>query len=159
MADAATSIRGTPDGVVMGDGYQTLITPASNLTISFWEKGVTPPGMDGGDAVDTTTMHNTAYRTFYPRNLKTLTDAGATVAYDAAVYDDIIALINVRTDWTVNFSSGDTLDWYGYLKSFEPGEITEGAQPEATIVIVSTNVDDADETENGPNFKTSAGTD
>ncbi len=40
----------------LDDGYQTLIEFAENPAIKLWEKSVTPPGIDGGDAIDTTTM-------------------------------------------------------------------------------------------------------
>lgn len=133
--------RSTPVGDPIGDGFSTKITIGSDADISFWEKTVTPPGVDGGDAVETTTMHNTTWRTMRARQLKTLTEVSATVAYDAAVYDQIVLQVNNETTITVAFPNGDTLAFYGYLRSFIPGEISEGSQPEAEIVIQPTQWD------------------
>lgn len=142
--------RATPTGNPMGDGYSTKITIAADTDIDFWEKTVTPPGLDGGDPVDTTTMYNLRYRTLRARNLQTVTEVSATVAYDAAVYSQIQAVINVETTITITFPAGDTVAFYGYLRSFIPGEIAEGAQPEATITIQPTNWDSAGGTTGEP---------
>lgn len=151
--------RQTPVGVKMKDGYQSLIAFAADPDISFWEKSVTPPGMDGGDPVDNTTMHNTTMRTMSPRSLKTATPSQVTVAYDPVVYDQIISLINVEGLVTIHFPNGDTLDFYGFLKSFQPGELVEGQQPEATIEVVPTNVNPSTGAEVTPNYITAVGTD
>jgi len=146
-----TTSRGTPVGTKLGDGYQCLIAFAQDADVSLWEKAVTPPGIDGGDAVETSTMHNTTYRTKAARQLKELTDASFTAAYDPAVYDQIVALINVEGWITIHFPDGSTLDFMGYLKSFAPGEIVEGSQPEAECEIVCTN-ENSTGAETGPTY-------
>jgi len=158
MAAPATTTRATPGGIKLDDGYQTLIAFARDTDVSFWEKTVQPPGLDGGDAIDTTTMHNSAYRTFSPRALITLTEAPLVVAYDPNVYNNIIALINREGSITVTFPDGSTLDFYGFLKSFEPQPCAEGEQPEANIVIVPTNYDPANYVEQGPVLTEVSGT-
>lgn len=151
--------RQTPVGIKMGDGYQSLIAFASDPDISFWEKAVKPPGIDGGEAVENTTMHNTAWRTMSPRALKTLTPATVRAAYDPVVLDQIYALINVEGLITVHFPNNDTLDFYGYLQKFEPGDLVEGTQPEATITIVPTNTNPSTGAEVAPNYISATGTD
>lgn len=141
MANPSGTARVTPTGTPMGDGFSTKITIGADPNITFWEKTVTPPGVDGGDPVETTTMFNTTWRTMRARQLKTLTEVSATVAYDAAVYDEIVTQVNNETTITVKFPAGDTIAFYGYLRSFTPGEIAEGSQPEATIVIQPTQWD------------------
>lgn len=158
MGIPPTSTRGTPGGVKLGDGYQTLIAFENDLVVAFYEKTVTPPGFDGGDAVDTTTMHNVTWRTKISRGLIDTTDAGTVVAYDPLVLDEIVALLNVEQGITFNHSNGDKWDIWGFLKSFTPSEDSEGSQPEATIVIVSTNTDPSDGSETGPNFVSDVGT-
>ncbi len=159
MAAPTTTTRSTPVGAKLQDGYQTLIAFAADNDVSFWEKTVTPPGLDGGDPVETTTMHNTTYRTFAPRNLITATDVQTVCAYDPVVYDQIIALINIAGAITVNFPNSDTVDFFGFLRSFTPSEIAEGSQPEATVLIHVTNYDPTNNVEAAPNYKTSSGTD
>lgn len=144
--------RATPVGTALDDGYQTLIAFAADPDVSFWEKTVTPPGIDGGDKIDTTTMHNTTWRTGAARALKTLTSSSITATYDPKVYDQIVALVNVETQITVHFPDGSTLDFYGYLKSFTPSEHSEGEQPECEIEIEPTNVNPSTGSEAGPTF-------
>jgi len=125
------------------DGHQTLIGFAVNPSVKFYEKTVTPPGVDGGGENDTTTMLNTAWRTRAPKKLKTLSNASITVAYDPAVYPQIVAMVNVNTLITVTFADGDTLAFWGWLNSFTPGEAQEGEQPTAQIEIIPSNQNDS----------------
>lgn len=160
MAAPAATVRGDPNtnGIPLPDGYQSLVTFETDADIELWEKTVTPPGIDGGDAVESTTMHNTTWRTFHPRNLKTLTEHSFTAAYDPDVYDQIVALCNVETTITVLFPDGSTLAFYGYLKNFEPSEMSEGEQPEATVTVQPTNWDHVNDVEAGPTVVEVSGT-
>ncbi len=150
MAAPATTARSTPLGIPLGDGYSTKIAFAADADVSFWEKTVGPPGLDGGDAIETTTMHNSTYRTFGARSLITLSESSTTVAYDPDLYDEAIALINVEGAITVHFPDGSTLDFFGFLRTFEPGDNEEGTQPEATLTIQPTNWDPANNVEAAP---------
>lgn len=134
-----TTARVAPVGTLLDDGFSTKIAFAADPDVSFWEKTVQPPGVDGGDAIEVTTMHNVTWRTMGTRSLKTLTDAATTVAYDPAVFTQIVALINVNGWITVHFPDGSTLDFIGFLRSFEPSDNSEGEQPEATVNISPTN--------------------
>lgn len=134
-----STARTTPVGTKLNDGFSTQIAFAADPDVGFWERTVKPPGLDGGEPIDITTMFNTTYRTFAPRQLKTLTPITCTVAYDPAVFDQILALINVNGWITVHFPDTSTLDFVGFLKSFEPAENAEGNFPLATITIIPTN--------------------
>ncbi len=142
--------RQTPLGIKIDDGHQTLVTFASDPDISLWEKSVTPPGEDGGDPIETTTMHNVTWRQMAARALRTLTPMTFTAAYDPIIYDSVAAIINLETTITVTFPDGSTLAFYGYLQKFEPGELVEGTQPEVTVTVVPTNSDPVDRTEQAP---------
>lgn len=159
MAAPATTALGTPAGIRLGDGYQTAIVFARNDTVSFWEKSIKPPGMDGGDMIDNTTMRNTTWRTRAPRQLITLTDFTLRAAYDPNVYNQILNdLLNQEGAITIHFPDGSTLDFFGYLQKFEPQEITEGNQPEADITVVPTNWDPANAVEAAPVLTSVSGT-
>lgn len=158
MAAPVATARGTPSGIKLDDGYQTLVTIGTDATASFWEKTVNPPGLDGGDAIDTTTMHNTTYRTFAPRQLITMTEMSCKGAYDPNVYTTFLSLINVETTITVTFPDGSTLAFYGFLRNFEPDELSEGTQPEATFTIQPTNQDPTTGVEEAAVFTNVAGT-
>lgn len=150
MTAPTATPRGTPTGIPLKDGYQSLITFEDDPTIEFYEKSITPPGMDGGEAIDQTTMHNATYRVQRSRSLITLTEMTLTVAYDPAVYDAIEAIINVEQTITVTWGDGSTLAFYGWLRMFDPQEMEEGEQPEAEITVTPSNWDPAAQTEEGP---------
>lgn len=159
MAAPSPTTRGTPTGIMAPDGYQALITISGATTVSLWEKAVTPPGVDGGEAIPLTTMHTTRYRRFGPRALITLTPVSMSVGYDPAVYDTIISLVNSRTTTiTIEWYDGSTLAFYGFLQKFEPQQLQEGAMPEANCTIVPTNWDPTNNVEAGPLMTSVSGT-
>jgi len=121
------------------DGFATLITFSEDSDVSFWEKEVTPPGMSGGGENDTTTMRNTLWRTRAPKSLITLTESTLVAAYDPAVYDSILSMINVNQQITITFPDDSTLVFWGWLDEFTPGNVVEGEQPTATVKIIPSN--------------------
>ena len=133
------------------DGFSTKISFANYATVDFWEKEVTPPGMEGGGANDTTTMRNTTWRTKAPKKLVSLTDCSFTAAYDPVVYDDVVAMINENQLITITFPDGATLAFWGWLDQFTPNACTEGEQPTANCVIVPSN-QNASGTETEPDY-------
>ncbi len=158
MAAPVPSTRQTPVGIKLKDGYSSLVTFATDPDVSLWEKRITPPGIDGGEAIEQTTMHNTAWRTFAPRGLKTLTEFTFTAAYDPDAINQLYALVNVETTVTVRFPDGSTLAFYGYLQKMEPEELTEGEQPELTVTVTPTNFDHVNKVEAAPVLTSVAGT-
>lgn len=158
MAAPTPLARETPGGIMLDDGYQTLITLTVDPDISFWEKTVTPPGWDGGDPIETSTMHNTEVRTFSLRSLKTLTPVTLTAAYDPVALDQIRAVVNVETTVTVTHPDGSTIAFYGGLTKADPSDCAEGAQPEITITIQPTNYDPVNHVEALPVVNEVAGT-
>jgi hypothetical protein len=142
----------------MPDGWQTLITFSTNTTFSVWEKAVKPPGLDGKEPIDTTTMHNKVWRTFDARHLKTLTEATAVCAYDPDIYNIIPTLINVPQTVTVTFPEHTTVAFYGYLYKFEVKEHKEGEFPEADLSIMPTNWDPVGFGEAAPTVTMAPGT-
>jgi len=150
MAAPTPTARGTPDGIPLREGYQTLVTVAADPTIELWEKTVTPPGFEGGDPVDFSTMHNTQYFTKAPQTLIDVTDITFVAAYDPEILTILESLINVNTTITVTLPDGSTWAVYGYIKSFIPGEISRRNPPEATVTVVVTNWDPVNSVEAGP---------
>jgi hypothetical protein len=128
-------------GVVQAlrDGFSTTIT-LTGAGITFWEKTVQPVGIDGGEAIDLTTMRNNAVRTKYPRSLYDITSSEINVAYDPTVYNTILASINVNQSIITTFPDGATLTWWGYLQKFAAESLEEGKEPMARITLVPTNL-------------------
>lgn len=161
MAAPVAVVRGTPSGTRIDDGYQALLTFTSIPTASFWEKTVQPFGIDGGDAIETTTMQNTAWRTFFPRSLKTLTEITIKAAYDPKFFGPAQAqsLINRRNDTvTVRWGDGSTAAAFAYAKKVEFDPLEEGKQPECTITITPTNYDYTNKVEAAPVYVDVTGT-
>lgn len=158
MAPPVTTSRVIPPGIKLLDGFSTVIAFSLDSNVNLWEIGVSPPGVDGGDAIEVTNMHNVTWRTFEPRALYTLTESSFTSFYDPVVYDEVLSLINVRGSVTIHFPDGSTLDFYGYLRVFEPQEIVEGDVPQANVTIQPTNWDPTNNVEAAPVMTSVAGT-
>lgn len=150
MPPPVPGTRQAPTGTRMDEGHQTLVSFAADPDASYWEKTVTPPGVDGGDPVDTTTMHNVDWRTKNPRVLAEMTEFSFTAAYDPAFILTILAILNVKTTVTVHYPNGGRLAFFGFLRGFEADSIEEGAQPEATATVVPTNQDPTTGAEQAP---------
>lgn len=127
----------------LDDGYQTLISFASNPAVKFYEKTVTPPGMDGGGPTVTTTMRNETLRTMAPKFLVTMTESSVVAAYDPEFYNDVLQMINVNQLVTITFPDGSSLDFWGWLDKFVPNEHQEGEQPTAQVTIHPSNQNDS----------------
>lgn len=124
---------------VLTDGFSTTIDIAGSV---LHEKSVTPPPIEGGGEVDTTTMRNTTWRGKNPKKLKTLGSVTFSAAYDPNAYSDLLSQINVNQLITITFPNGDTLAFWGWLDNFAPGDHAEGEQPEAECTIICSNQDD-----------------
>ncbi len=124
------------------DGHSTTIefsASASGITAFMSEKEVTPPGMSMGGENDTTTMRNTAWRTKAPKQLKTLTPCTFSIAYDPAIYEQLLDLLGVNQLITITFPDDSTLDFWAWLDDVSFGNIVEGEQPTADVTIIPSN--------------------
>lgn len=142
MAAPEITARLEPDGIMLEDGFSTTIAFARNPAVALWEKEVTPPGIEGGDAIDTTTMHNAKWRTKAPRQLMELTEVSFTAAFDPKMYTELQELINQNGSITVHEPDGSTVSFFGYLKSATRNAMSEGTHPELSCTIVPTNRDE-----------------
>jgi hypothetical protein len=158
MAAPTPSSRPAPSGIKLIDGYSSMVTIALASTIGLWAKSVTGPGVDGGDPIEQTTMHNEDWRTFANRALLTLTELTFTCAFDPAAIATLVANVNRPTTITRHYSDGSTLAFYGYIVRAEDGDHTEGEQPEMTVTIQPTNFDHVNKVEAAPVLTSVAGT-
>ena len=126
---------------ILNDGHSTILTFANISNVNFLEKEVTPPGVDGGGENDITTMRNVRWRTRQSKKLLTLTSQSVTVAYDPAIYDDVVEQFQVNQLVTVTFPDGSQLDFFGWIDSFIPGTNVEGEQPTAELTVIPSNQD------------------
>lgn len=125
---------------VQRDGHGALVSFASDSSVQMWAKEITPLGLEGGGPIDVTTMNNTAWRTQYPKTLKQAKALSMVVAYDPAVYDEIITMLNSNQAITLTFNDNSTVVFYGWINDFQPGRISSGEQPTAELTIEVSNL-------------------
>lgn len=149
----------TPPGIQLTDGFPTTISFALLPGVNLWEVNVKPPGWDGGEAIDISTMHNVAYMTYAPRQLKKLTPISSNCAYDPNVLKQVTdSLINKPGSITIWFPDNSAVSFFGYLQKFEPTDMKEGEHPVAACIIIPTNYDPVNNVEAGPLYAFAEGT-
>ena len=158
MAAPSATTRVAPNGVKLKNGFRALITFARDTNVAMWEIAVTPRGLAGGDAIDTTTQHNTRRRTKAPQGLVEDQEASFTFAYDPKIKSEIEQLVNQETTITERFPDGSTDAYYGYLMSVEFDALEQGTMPTGTATIQPTAWDEANDVEADPTFVEVTGT-
>ncbi len=150
MGAPTASVRTDPtaSNIHLEDGHPTKVSIEGYLALAIWESDTTPPAMEGGDPIDLTTFFNSAWRTSVPRNLKSLEPITVVGLYDPVMYETgdengVYDIINVNKVITVTFSDTSTIAFWGYVRSFTPGNHVEGTAPTATVIIQPTMRDDA----------------
>ena len=158
MAAPTPSAIPTPSGIKLKDGYRCFVTIATAPTIGLWTKSATPPGVDGGEPVDQTTMHNDDWVTRAFQQLLDLKESTFKAAYDPAVYTTMVSAANVETTITYHFSDGSTLCFYGGVRMFDFDEMVRGTQPTCTVTFTPTNFDNVNKVEAAPVLTSVEGT-
>jgi hypothetical protein len=162
MAAPATTTRTTPQGKILPSSQRTLIAFARKPNICFHEFETGSPGKDGGEAIEITSHHNVATRTFVPRVLYQSTPFDVKVFYyDPKLDSDIDTLLNENGSVTIRYSDGSTLDFYGYLQNYQKDPLPSGGNetaPSATITVHPTNYDPVNRLEVEPVLTEVAGT-
>lgn len=141
MAAPTVTVRQTPTGTHLFDGFPSKIVFALAPSIEIWEKKIKPSGVDGREPVDQTTMWNQEWTTVTPRKLRTLMPIEATCAYDVVGFSNLNEILNVIQSITHVWSDGSTLCFWGFLQKFELSEMEEGKQPELQLTIYPSNID------------------
>jgi hypothetical protein len=153
--------RGTPYGHRLKDGFRSFVTFAANPKLSAWETadgGVQPTGADGGDKINTTVMLNQRVVTHAAGQLIDFTDGEYTFAWDPKVVTQLIAIINVEGAITYTYPNGDTECFFGYCKGYTRNPLKRNEMPTGRLMIVCTNVDPINDTEEVPVITLSGGT-
>lgn len=149
--------REDPGGIMLENGYQALITNSLDPDLSIWEIETGSAGIEGGEPIDTTTQHNSVYRTRAPRALKSYEPFDVKFGYEAGVQkSQIEGLINTRRSGatacviTETMPDGTTLCYYGYFQKVTFDPKVEGELPTGTLTVVPTNWDPINRVEAGP---------
>lgn len=159
MANPVTTVRQTPGGIQLKEGFPVKVSFARDPDFEMAEKSVKPPMVNGGEAIDITTQFNNLLRTKYPRTLHELGPISGRSAYNPKAFASARSnLVNQNGSVTCRWADGSTLDLFAFLRVFDPQEMSEGAQPEAAYEIEISNYDNATNAEVGPVYTDVAGT-
>lgn len=141
MAAPATTARGVPAGIMLEDGFRTTLALSLLPTLSLWEQTVKPPALDGGEAIDVTTMHSLTWRGKAPRKLIDMGPITMKGGYDPNIYAQGLTVINRKGAATVRFPDNTTLDVWAWVQKLEPDDNAEGAMPTMTVTVIVANRD------------------
>lgn len=158
MTAPSAVVRGTPAGIQLDEGFSATLAMENLTTISFWEKTMGAPAIEGGDPIDQSTMHNSVWMTQLPPTLLKLEPFTLTAAYDPNVISQAIAQTNANQTMTVTWPDGSTLSFYGWLRKIEFADMSHGTLPECTVTIEPSNIDPATQAEEAPVYVDVAGT-
>jgi hypothetical protein len=158
MPAPAATVRQDPAGILLEDGYRSLITFSLDPDIDIWELGVKPPDLSAGGSIDITTMHNDRWRTMAGRALLTLGESSVRFLYDPACYTQFLAIMGENQTITQTFSDGSTIAYFGIPDNLSFDEMVEGEPPSGTLTIIPTNRDPVSKDEFGPTVTSVAGT-
>jgi len=145
-------------GIMLTEGYQSLVTFAANPSVLLWEISITPSGRDGGELIDCTTQF--AQRTLVkrPQKLYEVTDMTFTCGYDPAAIAQVENLVNKETTITVTLPDGSNEAYFGCMTKFERGAHEHGTLATGTVTIGFTNWDVATHTQQQPQYVNVPGT-
>lgn len=141
MAAPATTVRATPNQVMLHEGYPIKVAFARASNICFEEIEVQPMSLKS-DPINTTTQFNTLLDSKDAPAVGEAGDIVLTVSYAAEAWSDIWTKLFLQNgSVTVRYPDGTTIDFYGYLGVFEPQAQKRKEMPTAKITIVVTNWD------------------
>lgn len=165
MAAPTPTVRQTPTGYRMDEGFHSKLTFSLRPALKMWEIEVQPMAVEGGEAIDTTTQLNAVWKTKAPRTLKESGPISMTVTYDPDEVPSLYGMINVARlsggaaqILTILHPDSSTDAAYCFIKNFKPSKYKEGDKPTAEIEVVITNWDPVNGVEAGPVHTPSSGT-
>lgn len=114
------------------DGFPTTTSIGGT---DLKEVAVTPPALDGGEAIDVTTMRNTNYKTVVPRRVYQLGEMRITAAYTVQKFYNLLQQVNTIQDISFTYPDGHTVTFKGYIREVKPDALQEGQMPRLSITI------------------------
>jgi hypothetical protein len=158
MASPPVTARTTPTGYKLPEGFRITHAFSNNPSVQIWEKTVKPPGIKGGELIDTTTQLNLVWGTMNPRYLKRSTPVSIKFAYDPDCIPELLAMVNQNQGITDHFPDNASISYWGAITDIEFDALEEGKLPEGTCTIGVTNFDPTNLVEAGPLFVPASGT-
>ena len=143
MAAPTPTARVTPTGIILEDGFKTLITISRRPALKIWEIDVKPVSHNGGDKIKLSNMHNNRYHTYGTRRLIELTDGQSKCHYDPAVLAELHEELNINQVITETYSDGSTYCYWGTINKVDRDTHQEGEAPTMTVSFFATNRDDS----------------
>lgn len=129
---------------ILTDGFPTqfgFVDLDPVMGIILYEKSLKAFGIDGGGPNDTTTMRTLRWRTRQSKKLVTLTEMTMTCAYDPACFTELVDVVQLNSLLALYWPDGSGVEFWGWIDSFNPNDVAEGAQPEAEVTVCPSNQD------------------
>jgi hypothetical protein len=158
VATPSNTVRSTPTGRRIPDGFVTKIAFASTPALSLWEVKVKPPDYDGGEMIDITTMHNVKVHTMYPQSLYKNGDGTMMCGIDPDVIATIQSRINKPDSFTVWYPDSSSEDYFGVIRKLEWPELSIGEFPIVTVTFSPMDYDATANVEQASVFTAASGT-
>ena len=123
---------------IVTDGHATTIDLGST---TLQEVSISPNSISSGGEIDVTSMDNDDWRTKAPKKLHESGEVSFSAIYDPAQIGTYLSDVGRNKLIKITFANGDTLEFYGWVDSFSPSEISEGEVPTVDVTIIVSNQD------------------
>lgn len=124
--------------IPMEANHRIMLTHSAAPDLPLWEVSITPPGLEGGEAVDMTNQFAEKFRQKAARVLQELTDGKLTALYCPGTLRQLSdTIINVEGIITVSMPTDPRFGFAfpGYFKNAKPSDINEKNTEPPTIEI------------------------
>jgi len=122
-------IEGVGSSIDIG-GVSLCLTSLAGVSLTGFEK------------LDISCLSNSTWKTGISQTLKDCPDLSFTVNFSPALWGSVVAQINVNQQITVNFPDAlglGSINFYGFLNTFTPGEASVGSVWSASGSVSVTN--------------------
>lgn len=125
------------------DGFVCRIRFSADATVEVKTISSKPPGFSGSGGISQTTMENVQWMTQLPGALIKVSDMTEVVAYAPAAFVKIAAMMLVNQLIAWDWPNAKFGSLWGWIETWEPGELVIGGKPTGTITILVSCIDDA----------------
>lgn len=158
MAAPAVTSRTVPTGYKLPEGFKITIAYSLRPAVNIWETEGAPAGQEAA-AIDTTTQHNTKYKTKWISAILETSDVDGQAGYDPDSMDDLLFLCGAQAgSFTVHMPQGTKYAYWGGLRAVRFQPLKVGQFPMLNYVNTITNWDPVNKVEAGPSVTQSSGT-
>lgn len=154
MSLPAVTVRTTPTGYKLPEGFKVTIAFSLNAAINLFETEAEPAGFEVPE-INITTQHNVRFVTKWPSALIMNDDITGSAGYDPDVMDNIVSLIGfvivggTASCVTIRMPDSTTHNYFAFLKSVKFQPLRVAQFPLVNYAVSVTNWDPVGKVEQG----------